>query len=168
MVPVGNAVDPPAPWVDELQHDGTLTPVNLWTAPFETDKVEVKVVETLGVVTREVTLSKLYDPVVFDKTDYKAIAVGGTKVVTGCLTASLTVRGMMDIPQIVDGYLPVSAVSVDLMKSLSGSAVLPTSLTTYIPLFVTAPALTYTDTNTSFMPSPVVTADLPTTYSFLV
>lgn len=168
MVPVGNAVAPPGPCVDELQQDDTLTPVNLCYAPFGTDKVEVKVVVTLGVATSEVTLSKLYGPVVLDTTGSKVTAVGGTNAVTGCLTASLTVRGIIDMPHIVDDYLPVSAVSVDLMKSLSESAVLPTSLTTYMPLFVTAPALTYTDTKTSFIPSPVVTADLPTSYSLQV
>lgn len=168
LVPAGKAVAPPAPWVGGLQQDGTLTPVNLCYAPHGTDKVGVKVVVTLGVATREVTLSKLYEFVVFDTTGSKVTAVGGTKAVTGCLTASLTVRGMIGIPQIVDDYLPVSAVSVDFIKSLSGSAVLPTSFTTYMPLFVTAPAFTYTGTKTSFIPSPVVTAGFPTYYSFLV
>lgn len=128
----------------------------------------MKVVVTLGVATRDVTLSKLYEFVVLDTPGSKVTAVGGTNAVTGCFTASLTVRGMIEIPQIVDGYFPVSAVSVGLIKSLSESAVLPTSLTTYMPLFVTAPAFTYTGTKTSFIPSPVVTAGLPSYYSLQV
>lgn len=130
LVPVGKTVEPPAPWVEVLQDDETLTPVNLCTAPLGTEKVEVKVVVTLGVVTSEVTLSKLYEYVVFDTTDSKVTVVGDTNAVTGCLTASLTVRGIIGIPHIVDDYLPVSAASVGLIKSLSESAVLPTSLTT--------------------------------------